>query len=257
MTNPEYSYDGLVVTSIDYKSEPTEDRPNRITFTGYTPGNEAKRLSGDELKKHNEERKDAATFLWKCKHIGGADKDGKREYEADKLTNEEAHTEFVKRYGEGCKPLFSIHGFNNEPGYTFRESTKAQQKFDDGKNAIIPVVWPNYGGPAYDTDRSDNAPEASKELNMLVQHILGTTGNLFKNKNLICHSMGNYVLRGAANPNIKFDNIFMVAAVSFVCDLSDSFLFVKFLLFQLRLMESSFLPQKLTLIFHPPAFYTL
>jgi hypothetical protein len=217
MTNTKYCYDGFVVTSIDYKLEPTEKRPNRITFTGSIPGNEEKRLSGEELKKHNEECKDAATFLWKCKHIGGEDKDGKRVYEADKLTVKEAHAEFVKRYGENCKPLFSIHGMNTEPGFTFKELTEAQQKFNDLKNAIIPVVWPSYNDRSYNKDRYDNVPEVTKELNMLVQHVLGETGSLFKNKNLICHSMGNYILRGVANPNIKFDNIFMVAAVSFCC----------------------------------------
>lgn len=63
--------------------------------------------------------------------------------------------------------------------------------------------------------RTDNAPEAADELGMAFGSILKTT-NRFEKKNLLCHSMGNYVLRKAAPKlqGLQFDNIILVAAVS-------------------------------------------
>jgi hypothetical protein len=210
------TFDGFIVTSIDYKEEPIVGRPNRITFAGYTPGNEAKMLSGKSREKHNEELKDSAAFLWKCKHIGGKDIHGERKYEADKLTIEELHKEFAKKYGEDCAPLFAIHGYCNEPGYALYNANKAQKKFNGSNIAIIPIIWPNYknsAGLRYFEDRGDNAPEAVKELKMLFDSTLGAS-SVFKRKNFFAHSLGNYVLRGLASEKLEFDNIFMVAAVS-------------------------------------------
>jgi hypothetical protein len=209
-----FVYDGFAVTSIDYKRAPTAERPNRITFAEFTPGNESKRLSGDALKKHNEEYEDAATFLRNVKFLTGADEDGKRLFEADKLTVEEAHKAFKEKYGTNVKPLFAIHGFNNEPGYTLHACSKAQETFDEDiqKTAIIPVIWPTYGGSTnYGIDKDDNAPEADKELSMLLKDTL-VTANVFKDKNLLCHSLGNRVFRMGAVERVKFDNIFMVSA---------------------------------------------
>jgi len=63
-------------------------------------------------------------------------------------------------------------------------------------------------GLRYHVDKNENVPEAEKEFKML----LGNAMNVFQSKNLICHSMGNQVLRRVANGSMKFDNIFMVAA---------------------------------------------
>jgi len=74
---------------------------------------------------------------------------------------------------------------------------------------------PSQCGCFLSSNRTDNAPEAAEELGMAFGSILKTT-NKFEKKNLLCHSMGNYVLRKAAGKvqGVQFDNIIMVAAVS-------------------------------------------
>jgi hypothetical protein len=210
-----FVYDGFAVTSIDYRKAPTPERPNRITFAEYTWGNEDKAgFSDDELKKYNEEYEDAATFLKNVKFVSGKDKNGKRLFEADKLTIEEAHKEFKVKYGDDVKPLFALHGFNNEPGVTLDVCSDAQESFDEGgrKTAIIPVIWPCYGGFwNYGKDKRRNVPVVAKEMGMLLKDTLAIA-NTFKDKNLLCHSMGNRVFRMVANTKVKFDNIFLVAA---------------------------------------------
>lgn len=139
--------------------------------------------------------------------------DGERLFEADKLTIEDAQKLFKDKYGDEVKPLFALHGFNNEPGYTLSECSKAQELFDKGgrKTAIIPVIWPTRGGPSkYGRDKNHNAPVAAKELDMLLKDT-SATANAFKDKNLICHSLGNRVFRMVADERVKFDNIFMVS----------------------------------------------
>lgn len=220
-----YVFDGFVVTSIDYKRIGTTERPNLIEFSESTPGNEEEQYwIPARRKKHNKELVDAATFLKNVTYVDGKDKDGSRRYEAESLTIEKAEEEFVEKYknkhGEDAdiKPFFSVFGYSGEAGYILNTCTKAQENFDrpynncEVKNVIIPVIWPSAGNMLwYLEDRDENAPEAAKELSMLVQGTL-ENANVFKSKNLLCHSMGNRIFRMAADAKVKFDNIFMAAA---------------------------------------------
>jgi len=213
-----YAFDGFVVTSIDYKKIGTEEHPNLVEFSESTVGNEEANLSKEDREKHNKELVDAATFLKNVKFVGGKDVDGSRIYTAESLTIEKAKEEFVKKYGENAKPFFSVFGYTNEAGYIMDTCTKTQLLFDEPdekckvKNVVIPVIWPSNGSAIdYFGDRDDNVPEAEKEFSKLIEGTLANA-NEFKSKNLLCHSMGNRIFRMTANENVKFDNIFMVAA---------------------------------------------
>jgi len=215
-------YDGLVLTSIDYEEAATEERPNRIIFSGKTVGNEAKTLEGEKLAEHGATPVDNAVFLKKVKHIDGKDEDGERIFEADMLdTVEEAEEYFYNpdylKEGEtvdaDCKPLFVIHGFNNEPGYHLTECKEADEKFNSKKVKIIPVIWSSKEFfTNYSRDRKTKAPEAAAEFKKAFAGVIENM-DVFVNKSLLVHGLGNYVFRLAATENVKFDNIFMSAAV--------------------------------------------
>lgn len=186
-------YDGIAVTTIDYEI-PDPSRPNRVRFSG--------KISGEINKK-------AAVFLTNIDHVEGNNVDHERIYEADKVTPSEAYEAFVEVFGDTVEPLFYVHGYNNEPGYVFKEASKANSNPNLKKYKVVPVIWPSCGGGygCYRDDRFENAVGASKGLK---EGILGM--NAFPKKTLMTHSMGNWVLRGAADERVKFDNIFMVAA---------------------------------------------
>jgi len=186
-------YDGIAVTTIDYEI-PDPSHPNRVRFSG--------KISGKNNVK-------AAVFLTNIDHIEGNNVDSERIYEADKITPLEAYEAFVEEFGDNVEPLFYIHGFNNEPGWVFKEALRANSNSNLKKYKVVPVIWPSEGCSVtcYHTDRSENAVGASKGLK---DGILGL--NAFPKKALLTHSMGNWVLRGAADERVKFDNIFMVAA---------------------------------------------
>mmetsp|Transcript_36803 Transcript_36803/g.42341 ORF Transcript_36803/g.42341 Transcript_36803/m.42341 type:complete len:335 (+) Transcript_36803:44-1048(+) len=212
------------VTSIDYKEDPTNDRPNRITFSEATTGNEQNEYKNDEaaLDRHNATYKDAAVFMTNIKHIGGADKDGQRTFEADAISIKDAHTAFDKKYNPDnkhvVKPLFVMHGYNNEAGYTLNLCKQKQKELNrraNGSNKkiiLIPVIWPTIGGALdYTHDRDYNVEEAAKEFKKLLGGTIAAA-NEFENKSLLVHSMGNQVMRELASSNVKFDNIFLAAA---------------------------------------------
>ena len=197
-------YQGLVFSAYDYKFDnttTTTDRPNRILFGGYNYG-----------EQENATLQETATFLANVKKIDR--EDGKLEFEADKLSITEAKHKFDELYGKDMTPLFYIHGFNNLPDYVMGQCTEANEKFKLKNIVTIPVIWPSFGSASsYFGDRHTLAPEGAKEMKKAVESVIAGL-NVFPKKNLLSFSMGNWVLRLAANPDIKFDNIFMSAAVS-------------------------------------------
>ena len=197
----DYHYDGLILTSIDVKKAPIEGHPNRVTFSEATPG-----------------KKDDTTAVLlhkiKCLKDGGK---GKKEFEAEELTprnaqqliNNESTDEKERKSSffrpKNRKALFCVHGFNVQPSDQMQNLKTTEQQFK--KFALIPVIWPSKGGALnYWTDRVSSAAagRAFQSLSDSAKH--------FKNKSLLCHSLGNRVLRNFAMKRFKFDNIFMVAA---------------------------------------------
>jgi hypothetical protein len=187
------TYDGLVLTSIDVK--PVDGTERTVTFSGSIAG------------KANDA---TATFLENVRQINDTDEDGKRLFEAETLTVKEAKAIISNgdsEEGEG-KPLFCVHGFSTQPGTHLKRLNDAAKKFNKGKFMLVPVIWPT-SDANYWSVADTNAPGAGKAFKTLKRGI-----DSFPRKSLLCHSMGNIVLRHAADENFKFDNIFMAAAVS-------------------------------------------
>ena len=222
----DWSYDGLAVITIDHLVSPKLGK-NKIQFSGMTEGCETNRSTTKFFKdfirgNHNEMLTDAATFVHNVEYQPHDNNyEGLRIFKADRLTMEEAKQIFEKEHGKNAVPFFFVHGFDNKPAGVMEGVMKAQKRFDDkddeNRCQIIPVLWPNNGGwvnrkSTYDKDRA-NAKEAAVEMELVLKDTMGPL-NIFPNKNMMCHSMVNYVLRNAANAKIQFDNIFMVAAVS-------------------------------------------
>lgn len=185
------NYNGLVLTTIDVQKAPDSDR---VRFSGSIQGTETDTT---------------ATFLTNVTEIS------RNQFEADEVSVEKAKDIIQQRDGgEGSaesssiKPLFCIHGFWVEPG-THLKSIAEEQKnlFDRGQFMLVPVIWPNKGGVRYGRDRVKASPGAGRALQSLKNEI-----DSFPRKSLLCHSMGNNVLRHAADAKFKFDNIFMAAA---------------------------------------------
>jgi len=216
-----YAFDGFVVTSIDYKKIGTRECPNLVEFSESTVGNEEAALNEEDRKKHNQELVDAATYLKNVKFVGGKDEEGSRIFTGESLTIDKVEEEFVQKYGSKAKPFFSVFGYSGEAGYIMDTCSKSQLIFDEqtkaegweARNIIIPVIWPSNGSvlpTEYLRDKVENIPEAEKEFSMLIEGTLANA-NVFKSKNLLCHSLGNRLLSKTANGSVKFDNIFMAA----------------------------------------------
>ena len=74
----------------------------------------------------------------------------------------------------------------------------------------LPIIWPSKGGVInYQGDRGSSALRAGQAFKTLKRGV-----DSFPSKSLLYHSMGNWVLRHAADAKFCFDIIFMVAAVS-------------------------------------------
>ena len=171
----------------------------------------------------NEMITDAATFVHNCEcQPHGKNYEGLRIFKADILTMEKAKQLFVDHHGEDAVPFFAVHGFDNEPVSLLNGVKQAQEDLDELDNEvksncqIVPVLWPNYGwkvSPAAHRKNKANSSETEVEINKMLDQAMVSL-NVFPKKNLMCHSMGNFLLRREANDKLQFDNIFMVAAVS-------------------------------------------
>jgi len=131
-------------------------------------------------------------------------------------------------------PLFCVHGFGVQPSGLF-ENVEGRGNFDWRKVSIIDnfadpklgggkyypvfVLWPCSEGykHTYRADQRECALEAGEIFKKLVDCI---PNNTFARKSLMMHSMGNHVVYNGAclegTPDVRFDDIFMVASVSIV-----------------------------------------
>lgn len=202
----EYVYESVVLTSIDVIDSPTPECPNRVVFSSDIPG-----------KKDDS----TATFIHKVRDIPSINDDKNDQnggnsglLEAEKLLpsqvqeiinaqSSDENEKSTSNTNKNRKVLFSVHGFNaNHRGYLL-QIKYAEERFQKFK--LIPVLWPSAGSMlGYFTDRSFSKG-AGKAFQSIVEPI-----ETFE-KSLLCHSMGNLVLRKFANSSYNFDNIFMVA----------------------------------------------
>ena len=127
--------------------------------------------------------------------------------EAQKITLDEAKEQLDKEK----KPLFHIHGFNELPTSFLTNMNGKKEDIDEFN--LVPICWPSLDlsidprNDQYSESRtlSENAGLAFQNLKDAME--------VFTRKSIMCHSMGNRVLRFAADSSFTFDNIFMVAAV--------------------------------------------
>jgi len=215
LTKERTIYEGLVVSCIN------------ITDITVTEGIKTCKFKSTDDTTY----KDGAVFLKNIRLTGrSADKYGQREFLADVVDVEEVPKIIDDNTASGKgKPLFCIHGFNNEPGYAFDgyrpndiedESmtgsyNQARKRFaelfqDDKPEAgyyPVPVVWPNSGDYGDDTELANKSAKALKQLIEMIEVTI-------PDKSLLCHSMGNKILCYAVKDGItcNFENIFMVAA---------------------------------------------
>jgi len=182
------NYEGLVLTTIDVVDAPNS---NKVRFSGAIQGSESDTT---------------ATFLSNVKQINDTDASGQRLFEADRVSVDEAKN-IIQELDGGCKPLFCIHGFWVEPGGHLKDIAEKQKNFNEGRFMLVPVMWPNKGGIKYGRDRVKASPGAGEALRILKNEM-----DSFPRKSLLCHSMGNNVLRHAADAKFKFDNIFMASS---------------------------------------------
>ena len=184
MAAENYLYEGIIVTTYGVIDSPTEENPNRVTFNFESPGDD------DNV---------AANFIHQIKDIGGGLLEG------TKLTVEGVREVAMNGEAKG-KLLFSIYGFAANPRGYMIQISYAQRDFK--KFMLIPVIWPSKGKiMAYFADQ-----RLSASAGKLLQSITPTGQNETISKSILCHSMGNRVLKNFANQGVTFDNIFMVAA---------------------------------------------
>lgn len=197
LASPTLLHKGLAVTSIDViKTErKSEDGFKIVTFDGSIEGSVEDKTS---------------TFLKDIKDIGGT-------LEAEQLTVQEAKEYLRSAHtagGKDAKPLFCIHGFRVQPRTALENMKKAQnEQFNEGKFMLIPVLWPTKSLLSY-LDARKTSWGAANAFRIGLLDNLKKTLDSFPDKSLLVHSMGARVLSYAADARFKFDNIFMVAAVS-------------------------------------------
>ena len=158
-------------------------------------------------KIQDDESGESAIFIKKV-----VTKNGK--LEAEKISVEEAKEKLDQKQ----KPLFHIHGFSNKPTQFLSDMQKEEKKINEFN--LVPVCWPSLLLSANKDDHYKGSQGLSKNAGLAFQKLKDAI-DVFTNKSIMCHSMGNRVLRYAAASNFKFDNIFMAAAVSkIICDSS-------------------------------------
>ena len=145
------------------------------------------------------------------------------------------HSDFLSRLkvANAKQILLYIHGFNNLPEDGVFTRVDAMQrlchKLHPGLVLVVPLIWPcdNDTGVLKDYWDDQKAADASDtSFARMLEFFLGWRDQqadledpCFKRINIIAHSMGNRVLRGALIKTIRrtsaeglFRNIFMVAA---------------------------------------------
>jgi hypothetical protein len=123
--------------------------------------------------------------------------------------------------GFRVSPLFCVHGFTVQPSDVFETMAKARNQFMNRTTFYpIPVVWSTRRLTSlrrYRQDQIWSSIEAGGVLNALLNSF---SNKYFFEKSLMMHSMGNHVVLNGVlglnekTPDVRFDNIFMVAAVS-------------------------------------------
>lgn len=193
------SYNDIVLTSIDVTYAPTDEHPKRVTFSDNT-----------EADLEDED----AVFLCNIREVNrkGKGYDTIIDFKADIMTIDEVIEKLGREMnGEKKKALFVIHGFNTQASYHLASCQFHKPRFE--RLILIPILWPSKGKAMpwdYIGDRG-SSKAAGKALKSMKGHLNKLRANGISSS-IVANSMGNRCFRNFADPDINFDNIFMVAA---------------------------------------------
>ena len=169
---------------------------------------------------------DKAMFIHLVREIGDISRSsGSKEFEATVIDYTKAKEIIERENSSKVKlvPLFCVHGFFVEPNALFNKLNPKIQTFVQGEKYYpVPVLWPcrtnkYLGGPGknYGIDQTTTSQSAGVLFKQMADLV---PNDHWPNKALMMHSMGNHVVFNGAcatkTPDAKFDDIFMVAAVS-------------------------------------------
>eukprot|EP00533_Pseudo-nitzschia_delicatissima_P010343 CAMPEP_0116111502 /NCGR_PEP_ID=MMETSP0327-20121206/18481_1 /TAXON_ID=44447 /ORGANISM="Pseudo-nitzschia delicatissima, Strain B596" /LENGTH=332 /DNA_ID=CAMNT_0003604741 /DNA_START=440 /DNA_END=1437 /DNA_ORIENTATION=+ len=191
------NWDGLIITTI--KLEP----PNGKSVEDLVDGDKVvfNEMDGNEASN--------ASFLKEIRQdMNESSRESYRVFTATYVSPPEAAKIANEGYGSGCTPLFFVHGFNNEPGYTLG-TMMPRAKEHCMKEKIfypIPVIWPVYGSSfGYKLPDQNKYTKKNSHVPLDGYHVVfnGACG-----KDLPVNPYGP----PGPPPDVKFDNIFLVAA---------------------------------------------
>lgn len=143
-----------------------------------------------------------------------------KSFEAELVNPEDATAVLEKVLADAGREeaLFYIHGWKNSVRDAI-ETTVEMNEVNDAKKKrllMLPIMWAaSWKDLSYGDDRKENAPEASNDFSGLFDVLHSVLATSTVKKSLICHSMGNWVLRSVAEKHAgsqpTFEEIYMVA----------------------------------------------
>jgi len=153
--------------------------------------------------------------------------DKKSHYEADVVEAKEAAGVIQEALAESGREevLFFIHGWKNSCRKSINTCIEMNNIELDSKKKflVLPVFWAaGWRDFQYRDERRISAPEGGKDFRVLYNTMANVLKDSTVKKSLVCHSMGNFVLRifaqghddlnGDTQNQPVFEDIFMVAA---------------------------------------------
>jgi len=182
--------------------EAVEGKDNRVKFHAYSPGRKLDNgavILGDIVETNE-------TVSRGCR----SSKKDYPIYEATILTTRELKSRIQAEFKskDDCykRVMLCVHGMYTRPTQWLEECSRYS-----GNYVVIPVIWPCHenGFASYFNDKGETSPEVTLAFKELLGLIPGDIP-----QSIMCHSMGNYVLRLAAAGGAKscYDDIYMAAA---------------------------------------------
>jgi len=153
--------------------------------------------------------------------------DKKSHYEADVVKPEDAAAVIQEALVDSGREevLFFLHGWKNSCRESVNRCVVMNNMELDSKKKflVLPIFWAaGWNDLQYSDERRVAAPEAGKDFRELYSTMADSLNDCTVKMSLLCHSMGNFVLRIFAQGHVElngetknppvFEDIFMVAA---------------------------------------------
>jgi len=153
-------------------------------------------IKGSERKKFTRRTGEESGEAFLLKNV----EDKKSHYEADVVKIEDATAVLKEALAESGREevLFHIHGWMVSCRKTINKCVGMNNIELDSKKKylVLPVLWAaSWRNFQYRDERREAAPEAGKDFRVLYNAMANVLKDSTVKKSLLCHSMGNYVLR--------------------------------------------------------------